>query len=103
MSKVEKGKVAVLGDRDTLPLFKSAGFKTVEVLSQSQAVEAVFRLSASQEVSLIIVLKHVLSDEAKFKQQVAHSRVPVFVLPTLHAPGEKVDVNKILAKALGMG
>ncbi|MCS7107608.1 MAG: V-type ATP synthase subunit F [Acidilobaceae archaeon] len=103
MSKFERGKVAVLGDRETLPLFKSAGFKTVEVLSQSQVVEAVNRLNAEGDISLIIVLKHVLSDEARFKQQVASSRVPVFVLPTLYTKGEAVDVNKILAKALGMG
>ncbi|MEN2999721.1 MAG: V-type ATP synthase subunit F [Acidilobaceae archaeon] len=102
MSRVERGKVAVVGDRETLPLFKSAGFKTVEVLSQSQAVEAVSRLNMEGDVSLIIVLKHVLSDEARFKQQVAGSRAPVFILPTLFSKGEQVDVNKILAKALGM-
>lgn len=103
MSKVEKGKVVVLGDRETLPLFRSAGFKTVEVLSQSQAVEVVNRMNAEGDVSLFIVLKHVLSDEERFKRQVGGSRAPVFVLPTLHGKGEKVDVNKILARALGMG
>ncbi|MDM7275551.1 MAG: V-type ATP synthase subunit F [Thermoprotei archaeon] len=103
MSKTEKGKVAVVGDRETLPLFKSAGYTVVEAYSQSQALEAIARLESRGDIALVIVLKHILDDESKFKASLTKYKVPVFVLPTRWALGEPVDVNKIIAKALGLG
>lgn len=102
MSRAARGRVVVLGDRDTLPLFKSAGFMTVEAYSQSQALNIIARLQESSDIALIIVLKHILSDVEEFKAKTAESKIPVFVLPTLWSPGEPLDVNKLLAKALGL-
>lgn len=101
--KTTKGKVAIIGDRASLPLFKSAGFHTEEAASQSQAVEIVKRLSASSDFSLIIVLKHILSDEERFKTQASKFSVPVLVLATTLSPESPVDVNKLLTKVLGIG
>ena len=102
MSRAARGRVVVLGDRDTLPLFKSAGFTTVEAYSQSQALNIIARLQESSDIALIIVLKHILSNVEEFKAKTAESKIPVFVLPTLWSPGEPLDVNKLLAKALGL-
>ncbi|MEM0366204.1 MAG: V-type ATP synthase subunit F [Acidilobaceae archaeon] len=103
MSRVEKGKVVVIGDRDTLPLFKSAGFKVLEAYSQSQALDIISRLELSDDVALIIVLKHILDDVDRFKIQTLKFKTPVFILPTSWSPGESVDVNRLIAKALGVG
>ena len=102
MSRATRGKVVVLGDRETLPLFKSAGFMTIEAYSQSQALSIISRLQSSSDIALIIVLKHILDNEEEFKAKTADSSIPVFVLPTLRSPGEPIDVNKLLAKALGL-
>ncbi len=97
-----RGRVVVVGDRETLPLFKSAGFTTIEAYSQSQALNVISGLQSSGDVVLIIVLKHIIDNEEEFKAKTANSRIPVFVLPTLWAPGEPLDVNRLLAKALGL-
>jgi V/A-type H+-transporting ATPase subunit F len=102
LSRVARGKVVVVGDRETLPLFKSAGFTTVEAYSQTQALNIVSRLQGSGDAVLIIVLKNIIDNEEEFKAKTAESRIPVFVLPTLWSPGEPLDVNKLLAKALGL-
>jgi len=102
LSKIVKGKVVVVGDRETLPLFKSAGFTTIEAYSQNQALNVISRLQSSSDTVLIVVLKHILDNEEEFKAKTAESRIPVFVLPTLWSPGEPLDVNKLLAKALGL-
>ena len=102
MSRTARGKVVVLGDRETLPLFKSAGFMTIEAYSQSQALSIISRLQSSSDIALIIVLKHILDNEEEFKAKTADSHIPIFILPTLRSPGEPIDVNKLLAKALGL-
>ena len=102
LSRVARGKVVVIGDRETLPLFKSAGFTTVEAYSQAQALNIISRLQSSGDIVLIVVLKHIIDSEDEFKAKTAGSRIPVFVLPTLWSPGEPLDVNKLLAKALGL-
>jgi V/A-type H+-transporting ATPase subunit F len=102
LSRSLRGKVVVVGDRETLPLFRSAGFMTFEAYSQSQALNIVTRLQNSDDVVLIVVLRHILDNEEEFKAKTSGSRIPVFVLPTLWSPGEPLDVNKLLAKALGL-
>lgn len=102
MSRAPRGRVVVLGDRETLPLFKSAGFTTIEAYTQSQALSIISRLQSSSDIALIIVLKHILDNEDEFKSKTLNSRIPVFVLPTPWSPGEPLDVNKLLAKALGL-
>lgn len=97
------GKVAVVGDRDTLPLFRSAGFLVYEAESQGDAYRAVSRAASRGDVVLIIVLKHVLSDPESFKSEASRHGVPVFVLPTRWSPGEPINVERLLARALGVG
>lgn len=101
--KAAKGKVAVIGDRDSLPLFKSAGFHTEEASTQSQAADVIKRLSSMGDFSLVIVLRHILSDEERFKSQVSKYNIPVLILATTLSPQTPVDVNKLIAKMLGMG
>ena len=95
--------VAVVGDKDTLPLFRMLGMIVEEAGSQEEAITAVRKLSARDDVGLIIVLKHVVRDEESFRASIDGVATPVYILPTKWAPGEPIRVEKLVAKALGLG
>ena len=97
------GSVVVVGDRDTLPLFKAAGARVAEAYSEEDALKAVREAAASGDAAVIIVLKHVIGDEESFREKVRGLGVPVLILPTRRAEARPVDVNRLIARALGIG
>jgi V/A-type H+-transporting ATPase subunit F len=97
------GIVVVMGDRVNLPLFRSIGLEGYEVRDDGDVIEGLKVLAGRKDVSLVIVLKHVIKDEQKIVEEAQKIGIPILVLPTLWAPAEKVNVEKLLAKALGLG
>lgn len=97
----EGRRVVVIGDRDTLPLFRTAGFTVAEAYSTSEALEAMKGMAG--EAALFIVLKHVVDDEERLRREAAALGAPVVVLATKWAPGKPLRVEELIAKALGMG
>jgi len=98
-----RGRVVVIGDRMSLPLFRSVGLETVEADRDDEVLSAIREAASRGDVSLVIVLKHVVSDPDRVVREAQERDIPVLVLPTLWAPAEKINVEMLLAKALGLG
>ncbi len=96
----EGRKVVVIGDRDTLPLFRTAGLAVAEAYSTSEAVEVMRR--EARDTALFIVLKHVV-DEERLRREAARLGVQVLILATRWAPPKPMRVEELIAKALGIG
>ncbi len=96
-------KVAVVGDKYNNPLFRSAGLVTIEAYSQDDAVRKVIEASRRDDIGLVIVLKHMIEDEEAFRNGIKDVEKPVLILPTRWATAEPINVDKLLAKALGLG
>lgn len=101
MSETGRGKVVVIGDRDTLPLFRAAGARVVEAYSDSEVIEAL--RSVAGEAGIAIVLKHVVEDEEAVRREAEKLGIHVFILATRWAPAEAVSIEKLIARALGIG
>jgi len=96
-------RIVVVGDKYNIPLFRSSGLTVVEAYTQADAVRRVVELNNRPDVGLIIVLKHVIEDEDEFRRLIKDVEKPVLVLPTKWARAEPINVDKLLAKALGLG
>ncbi|MEB3851432.1 MAG: hypothetical protein LRS49_02470 [Desulfurococcales archaeon] len=96
-------KVAVIGDRETLPLLRGLGAHAVEAVGDEAVVEALRRLASEGGYALAIVFKHAVGDPERVKAEGRRLGLPVLVLPTPRAPAEPVNVDKLLARALGFG
>ncbi len=97
-----KGRVVVVSDGVNAPLFRSVGFPVREASSQAE-VEAALEAEARRGAALVIVLKHLVEDEDALRRRAEKAGVPVLILPTLWAKAEPINVERILAKALGLG
>lgn len=102
MSAGEESNVVVVGDKETLPLFRMIGMDVVEANDQRSAEEAV-RQAASKGTRLIIVLKHLVSDEDSLRKVARQYDATLLVLPTKWAKSEPINIEKLLAEALGLG
>ena len=101
---MEKGRVLVIGDRINLPLFRSVGMETVEAGRPEDVIREIRAAAERGDVALVIVLKHVAGKrEDDIVRAAEEAGVPVLVLPTPWAPAEKINVEKLLARALGLG
>ncbi|MEB3779156.1 MAG: V-type ATP synthase subunit F [Desulfurococcales archaeon] len=99
----ERARIAVVGDRYSIPLFRSVGMVVEEAESQAGALDRVKALASRGDIGLIIVLKHLVEDEDSFRSEVGGMGVPVLILPTRWSKAEPVNVDKLVAKALGLG
>ncbi|MEB3780936.1 MAG: hypothetical protein GSR85_12035 [Desulfurococcales archaeon] len=100
---LEGYRIAVVGDKYNIPLFRSSGLTVVEAYTQTDAIRRVLELNNRADVGLIIVLKHIIGDEDEFRRMIKDVEKPVLVLPTKWARAEPINVDKLLAKALGLG
>ncbi len=96
-------KLAVIGDRTNIPLFKSIGAITIEASNEEEALRAIESLYSRPEVGLVIVLRHIIDDEEEFRRKAEKYGVPLLVLPTRWSKVEPINVDKLIARALGMG
>ena len=95
-------KVMVIGDEDTLPLFRSMGALT-RVARNDDDIVKTLRKAVEDEVALAIVLKHVVSDEERVRREARRLGITLLILPSRWAPPEPIDINKLIARALGLG
>ncbi|MCE4628354.1 MAG: V-type ATP synthase subunit F, partial [Desulfurococcales archaeon] len=96
-------KVLVVGDRFHNPLFRSAGLETVEAEGLEDVAEKIRAADRSGEYAVIIVLKHLVGDEQELRRRIQDVATTVLVLPTRWSPGEPVNIDKLIASALGLG
>ncbi|MCE4609555.1 MAG: hypothetical protein F7C36_04140 [Desulfurococcales archaeon] len=95
------GKIVVVGDKLNLPLFRSAGMSVVEADNTSEVLRVL--RSVKDEASLVVVLKHVVDDQERVIKAAEELNIPILILPTVWSPAEKINVEKLLARALGLG
>jgi len=100
----DTGRILVVADRYNSTLFKSAGLTVVEADSQEKIIEEVrYAFQRLRDIALVIVLKHLVEDEDSLRKALEDLGVPLLVLPTRWAKAEPINVEKLLAKALGFG
>ena len=99
----ERARIAVVGDKYSVPLFRSIGMITEEAETQAEALSRVKALASQGDIGLIIVLKHLVEDEDSFRRETGSIGVPVLILPTRWSKAEPVNVDKLVARALGLG
>ena len=95
-------KLLVIGDEDTLPLFRSMGALTRTAKNDDDIIK-VLRRASENEVALAIVLKHIVNDEERIKREARRLGITLLILPSRWAPPEPIDINKLIARALGLG
>jgi len=94
----------VIADKYNSTLFRSVGLTVVEANNEADAVrEARYYVKKLGDVALVIVLKHLVEDEDRFRKELEDLEVPLLILPTRWAKAEPINVEKLLAKALGFG
>ncbi len=96
-----KGKILVIGDKLNLPLFRSTGVQVEEADNSDEIVRILKNYNG--RINLAIVLKHIVDDHDKVLKTAEELDIPLLILPTLWSPAEKINVEKLLAKALGLG
>lgn len=96
-------KVAVIGDEETLPLLRGMGAKAFRAGGDDEVINTLKSLASEGGYALAIVFKHVVSDEDRVRGEARRLGLPVLILPTPWSPAEPVNVEKLLAKALGFG
>ncbi len=96
-----KGKILVIGDKLNLPLFRSTGIHVEEADNSDEIVRILKNYNG--RINLAIVLKHTVDDQDKVLKTAEELDIPLLILPTLWSPAEKINVEKLLAKALGLG
>ncbi len=99
---VSETKVLVVGDENSLPLFRMIGMSVAKASNQAEAEEAV-RKAIEEGYSLIIVLKHVITDEDKLRDIASKGGAVLLALPTKWSKAEPINIEKLLAQALGLG
>ena len=102
-TRAPQGRILVIGDEETLPLFRSLGVSVKAARGNDEVIDVLRREAGDGGVALAIVLKHVISDEERVKREARRLGVTLVVLPTLWAPAEPIDINRLIAKALGLG
>ncbi len=103
MSASVRGRILVIGDEETLPLFRSIGATTREAKGDSE-VAGILRNEASRgDLALVIVLRHVVEDEDYIRAEARRLGVPLILLPTRWSKIQPIDINRLIAKALGFG
>ncbi|MEM1873734.1 MAG: V-type ATP synthase subunit F, partial [Acidilobaceae archaeon] len=90
-STLPKGVVYVIGDRESIQLFKGAGFHVIEAYTQEQVIDYISRIDVLGNAALIIVLRDLVSDEEAFRKKTAKFSTPIYIMPTLKSPGKPVD------------
>ncbi|MGC9071183.1 MAG: V-type ATP synthase subunit F [Acidilobus sp.] len=95
-------KVLVIGDEQSLPLFRMIGLSVMPASSQAEAEEVV-RKGVQQGYSLIVVLKHIVTDEEKLRRIASEGGAVLLTLPTKWSKAEPINIEMLLAQALGLG
>ncbi|AFZ70925.1 archaeal/vacuolar-type H+-ATPase subunit F [Caldisphaera lagunensis DSM 15908] len=97
-----EGKLIVIGDRQSANLFKLAGITIIDANNQKEAEEGL-KKAKEKGGTLAIILKHIVDDEASLRNLANSLNITLLILPTKWVKAEPINIDKLLAKALGMG
>ena len=97
-----KGGV-IIGDEESSLLFRALGFKMLIATNEDEVIDHLKNVAKEGRYALAIVLKHVIRDEGKVRDVAKKLGIPVLILPTRRAPSKPIDINALIARALGFG
>ncbi|MCE4603705.1 MAG: hypothetical protein F7B20_01910 [Aeropyrum sp.] len=98
-----KGRIMAISDPETSPLFRSIGAVTVEASNWQEVLRAIRDEAPNHNAKIILVLKHLVEDEDTARGEAARAGATLLVLPSIQERAEPIDVNKLIARALGFG
>ncbi|PMP60389.1 MAG: V-type ATP synthase subunit F [Caldisphaera sp.] len=97
-----EGKVYIIGDKVSINLFRIAGIPTIEANSQKE-VENKLKIAKDNGANMAIILKHLVTDEKSIRKIASALNLTILILPTKWSKAEPINIDKLLAEALGMG
>ncbi len=103
MSEKVYKRGVVIGDEETILLFRSLGFKALIAYDESQVIDHLKELAGKEEIGLAIIPKHVIKNEDKIREEAKRLGLPVLILPTRRSPSTPININALIARALGFG
>ena len=97
------GKIAVVGDRESVLGFRSVGFDVFAVTEPKQAADVIKKL-AEEEYGIIFVTEHSLTGEEAVLERYKDSRIPA-IIPIPGKDGSTglglANVRKSVERAVG--
>jgi vacuolar-type H+-ATPase subunit F/Vma7 len=96
-------KGVVIGDEETTLLFKALGFKTVLAKNEKEVINSLRSIAQDETYGLAIVVKHVIENEERVREEARRLGLPVLILPTIKSPSKPININVLIARALGFG
>ncbi|NPA84805.1 MAG: hypothetical protein GXO07_02220 [Crenarchaeota archaeon] len=102
---MEEGKVYVITDRDTSPLFRLIGAHVAEVEGPEEAMRVLSELIKDPSVAVVMVSYDVAVGKEEEIRELSSSvsRPVITLIPGRKNKPPKLDPNKVLLKALGFG
>ncbi|ABU82258.1 V-type ATP synthase subunit F [Ignicoccus hospitalis] len=102
---MEEGKVYVITDPDTAPLFRLAGASVIEVNSPDETKERLVELLKSPDAAVVLVSNDVAVGIEEEVREISSkvSKPVVTLIPGRKQKPPKLDPNEVLLKALGFG
>ena len=74
-----------------------------KVVDNDEEIIKTLRKAAEDGIALAIVLKHIVEDEDRIKREARRLGITLLILPSRWSPAEPIDINKLIARALGLG
>ena len=98
-------KLAVIGDEHLVLAYRMLGAETFVAHTAEEMMEILKELLAREDIGVILVTRDLVEPVMEDFSRIASRVKPpiVSILPTMKAPGEPVDMRKLLMKALGVG
>ena len=102
---MEEGKVYVITDSDTMPLFKLIGAHVLESNGPEETMKMLAELIKKPDAAVVMVSYDVaVGKEEEIRELSSQVSKPVITLiPGRKHKPPKLDPNKVLLKALGFG
>jgi len=102
---LEKRHIVAVADPYTVYALRLIGVEGYPVNAATEAKKVIRELEIREDVGLVLVSAELFDAVEDAIEQLQRSRSDIVVarLPTVREPGQPMDVQKELLKALGMG